>query len=280
MFTNFAENALVNSWFRSQAAYKPAAVYIGLLTAVTDAEAGTVTEVTGGSYARQQIAQADAQWSAPATINDGGTDWREITNVNVLTFPTATANWGTITHFGVYDAATGGNLLGVVAFGSSRTINNSDTLSIGAGLLKLRMAGALTNFGRDRVLNGWFRTLAAYKPAAIHLGLLTAVADALAGTVTEVTGGSYGRQAITQADAQWNAPANSSGAQQITNVNAINFPSSGAATANWGNISHFGVYDAGTGGNLLMVSAVDNVRTINSGDTGQVAAGILRIGAQ
>lgn len=135
---------------------------------------------------------------------------------------------------------------------------------------------ALTNFAEDKFLNSWFRTLAAYKPSAIYLGLLTAVADAEAGTVTEVSGGSYARQQIVQADASWNAPTNVGGAQTITQVNAINWPT---ATASWGTVTHVGVYDAVTGGNLLMVMALVQSKTIGSGDSYSFPAGQVSIGA-
>jgi hypothetical protein len=134
--TNVGENNFLNSMFRTQAAYKPAAIYIGLFTAVTDAEAGTVTEVTGGSYARQQITQADAQWNAPT--NSSGAQM--ISNVNAVNFPTASASWGTVTHIGIYDAVTAGNLIMVLALTASRTVNNGDTFSIPAGSLQITAA--------------------------------------------------------------------------------------------------------------------------------------------
>ena len=78
-------------------------VWIGLYTAVpTDAGGGT--EVTGGAYARVSTAGTDwnaASGSAPASTS----------NLNAFTFPTATANWGTVVAIGAFDAATVGNLL-------------------------------------------------------------------------------------------------------------------------------------------------------------------------
>lgn len=79
-------------------------VYVALFTAV-GIDAGTgFTEVTGGSYAR--VATAGADWntssgSAPSTIS----------NANTVQFPTATADWGTVIAFGLFDAASAGNLL-------------------------------------------------------------------------------------------------------------------------------------------------------------------------
>lgn len=134
--TNYGENAFLNSWFRTQSAYKPSAIYIGLLTAAADPEAGTVTEVSGGSYARVAITQADAQWNAPS--NSSGAQL--ISNVNAVNFATASANWGTVTHIGIYDASTSGNLIAVLALTASRTVNNGDSFSIPAGQLQLTAA--------------------------------------------------------------------------------------------------------------------------------------------
>ena len=79
-------------------------VYIALFTAVgTDAGTG-FTEVSGGSYAR--VATSGATWNAAS-----GSAPSSISNSAAITFPTATANWGTVIAFGLYDAATVGNLL-------------------------------------------------------------------------------------------------------------------------------------------------------------------------
>jgi len=77
--------------------------FVGLFTAVgTDAGTG-FTEVSGGSYARFSTAPADwnaATGSSPSTIS----------NLNPLTFNTATANWGTVIAWGLFDALTSGHL--------------------------------------------------------------------------------------------------------------------------------------------------------------------------
>jgi hypothetical protein len=129
--SNYLEGQLLNLIFRTQTAWKPSAVYVGLLTAApTDAGGGT--EVSGGSYARVAVSQLDANWNAPA-----GTP-RAITNVNAVTFPAPTANWGAVPYFGIYDALTAGNLLYWAALTTSKTINNGDAApSFAAGALSI-----------------------------------------------------------------------------------------------------------------------------------------------
>lgn len=101
-------------------AYTPAAtVYVALYT--TNPTAGdTGTEVTGGSYARTAI--TFSAFSAAASSNSGA-----------VTFPTATANWGTVSHWGIRDASSAGNLLYYGPFTSSQTVNSGSTFKIQAG---------------------------------------------------------------------------------------------------------------------------------------------------
>jgi hypothetical protein len=118
---NYLETALLNMLYRTATFTKPTNVYVALYTSdPTDADSGT--EVTGGSYARVAVSVADASWSAPAD-NSGS---QRITNAGAITFPAPTANWGTVTHFGIRDASSAGNLLHHGALGTSRTINNGD----------------------------------------------------------------------------------------------------------------------------------------------------------
>ncbi|HET8778000.1 MAG TPA: hypothetical protein VFN76_10105 [Candidatus Limnocylindria bacterium] len=115
--SNGFENRIFDLLFRpSQAVTRPSAIYVALFTAVTDAEAGTGTEVTGGGYARVEATNA---FGAPT---DGAGS-----NTAVITFPVPTANWGTVTHFCVMDAPTGGNAITAIkTLTASRTINNGD----------------------------------------------------------------------------------------------------------------------------------------------------------
>lgn len=130
--SDYLETLLLNLIFRTQTATKPAAIYIALFTAAPS-DSGGGTEVTGGSYARTQVTQADANWNAPGV--GGLTD-----NVAAITFPTATANWGTVTHVGIFDASTAGNLLFHGALTASKVVNSGDTFKFNAGDLDITLA--------------------------------------------------------------------------------------------------------------------------------------------
>lgn len=109
-------------------------VYVALFTAAPS-DSGGGTEVSGGSYARVAVAPADANWSAPDATG-GLTD-----NVAAITFPAPTANWGQATHFGIFDRATGGNLLIWGALTTPKTINNGDPApSFPIGALDITLA--------------------------------------------------------------------------------------------------------------------------------------------
>lgn len=151
MFSDFLENKLIDWLLRGQAigitgasaaaGTGPTNVYIGLLTAAPS-DAGGGTEVTGGSYARVTYASSLANWAGTqgsgTTVASSGTSGTTSNN-NAITFPAPTANWGTITHWGMYDAVSGGNLLMWGALSASKTVNNGDAApSFAAAQLSLQ----------------------------------------------------------------------------------------------------------------------------------------------
>ena len=125
-FSNYLEYALINATLRNTAYTSPSAVYVGLFTAdPTDANTGT--EVSGGGYTRKQ-----ATFGAPSNgVTSTSAD---------MTFDQATANWGTITHIGIYDASTSGNLLYHSALNNNKTIETGDIFKIAAGSLVVTLA--------------------------------------------------------------------------------------------------------------------------------------------
>jgi len=124
--SNFLETALINATLRNTSYTSPTTVYLALYTDdPTDADTGT--EISGGSYARQSIT-----FGAPSN----GTS----TNSAAIEFPAATANWGVVTHVGIRDALTSGNLLYHTALDASKTINNGDIFKILTSNLSVTLA--------------------------------------------------------------------------------------------------------------------------------------------
>jgi len=99
--------------FRGTAFTAPTNMYVALLTTNPTDDTGTaLVEVSGGAYARQVIASTTAGWTAPAPVSGGsGTTPEQIMNAALITFPTPTANWGTVIGIALYDALTAGNLM-------------------------------------------------------------------------------------------------------------------------------------------------------------------------
>jgi hypothetical protein len=103
-FSNYLSQGVLGGATAKTAFPTVTAAYIALFTAV-GSDAGTgFTEVSGGSYAR--VTTSAASWNSP-----GGTSPSTESNASSLTFPAATASWGTIIAVGLYDALTSGNLL-------------------------------------------------------------------------------------------------------------------------------------------------------------------------
>jgi hypothetical protein len=124
--SNFLENALINATLRNTSYTSPSVVYLALYTTdPTDADTGT--EVSGGSYARQSIT-----FGAPSN----GVS----TNSAAIEFPQAGASWGTITHIGIRDALTAGNLLYHTPLDVSKAISTGDIFRIAIGSLSVTLA--------------------------------------------------------------------------------------------------------------------------------------------
>ena len=126
--TDYAENKVIDAMIRAQALGAPATWYVALYTACpTDSTGGT--EVTGGSYARVAVTSSLANWagtqSAGSTTASSGTNGTTSNN-NAITFPAPTANWGTVTCWGIFDASSAGNLWIYSTLTVNKTINNGD----------------------------------------------------------------------------------------------------------------------------------------------------------
>lgn len=128
--TQFAERKVLDAEFGASSLGAPATWYVGLFTAAPS-DAGGGTEVATGSYARVGVTNNSTQWPAAT-----GTSPSAKTHANAITFPVPSANWGTVTHFGLFDASTAGNLWYWAALTTAKTINNGDSApSFAAGAL-------------------------------------------------------------------------------------------------------------------------------------------------
>jgi hypothetical protein len=125
--SDFLENAVLNKVFNATAFPASSPVFVALFTAApTDAGGGT--EVSGNAYARVSVTANSTNF---LTSTAGTTN-----NLIAITFPQATpSGWGVVTHFGIFDASTAGNLLYWAALTASKTIDPLDTVSFAIGAL-------------------------------------------------------------------------------------------------------------------------------------------------
>ena len=125
-FSDYLENELLDHVLKTTAYTVPTNLYVALYTAApTDAGGGT--EVSGGSYARKLHNAYDAS-SGGATENTG-----------VITFATATASWGTVLAFAIFDEITGGNMLMWGDLTASKAVDSGDTAEFADGALDITL---------------------------------------------------------------------------------------------------------------------------------------------
>tara|TARA_R100001460_G_scaffold25165_2_gene50562 strand:- start:2943 stop:3329 length:387 start_codon:yes stop_codon:yes gene_type:complete len=125
---------------------------------------------------------------------------------------------------------------------------------------------AMSDYLELKFLDHFTGTASTSAPSAVYLGLATASLQD-DGSGTELTGNNYTRKAITFASASGGSIASNS---------AVEFNS---ATGSWGDVSHWGIFDASSSGNLLFHGSFTASKTIASGDILKVASGSLTITA-
>ena len=123
-FSDYLETKVLDHVFAGTAYTAPSTLYVALFTAAPS-DSGGGTEVSGGGYARQTIAFTT---SGDTTSNNAA-----------IEFPTATANYGSVTHVGIFDASTAGNLMAHAALTSAKSIETGDVFRIPSGDLDITL---------------------------------------------------------------------------------------------------------------------------------------------
>jgi len=125
-FSNTFETHVLNYVFTTTSVTRPTAWYLALFTSNPAEDAsGTEVSTSGTAYARQ---------SAAFTVS-GNT----ASNSSAIEFPTATASYGTVSHVGVFDASTSGNLIAYAALSSSKAIDTGDVFRVPSGDLDITL---------------------------------------------------------------------------------------------------------------------------------------------
>lgn len=130
-FADFLENELLDHVFGNAAYTAPATLYVALSTTTPTDDGGNFTEPSGNGYDRVDVTNNATNFPAAS----GGAK----ANGTAITFAQASGSWGTVTHFGIYDANTAGNLLGWGALTVSKAISSGDTASFAIGDLDITL---------------------------------------------------------------------------------------------------------------------------------------------
>ena len=126
--SDHAEALLLDWLMTTGTATRPTAWYVALYTAAPS-DSGGGTEVSTGGYTRQSV-------TFDAASSPGGTT----SNSGVVSFTASGASYGTVTHIGIFDASTSGNLLWHGAMTASKTVDDGDTLEFSVGNIDLTLA--------------------------------------------------------------------------------------------------------------------------------------------
>jgi len=127
-FSDYWENELLDHLF-SKGNYTPPAIYVALSRADPGDSGTGLSEPVGNGYARIQTAAVD--WNA---ASDGLLD-----NANAIQFPASSGDWGTITHFALFDAASAGNLLAHGALTLPKIVTSGDIVRFASGELDVTL---------------------------------------------------------------------------------------------------------------------------------------------
>jgi hypothetical protein len=244
-FSNYAENKILDHILKTAVFTQPTNIYIALSTADPTENGSGIVEPVGGNYARALC----NVWDSAAS--------RATQNTAQITFNQASAGWGTITHFAVFDAATGGNMLAHGALTTPKTIASGKTPKINAGSFDVNfVTGGISTYLANAILNHVFKVAAYTPPTNIYAGLSTANPGDTGGSIAEPSGNAYARAVHNV----WDAAA--SGASENTGEIAFADP-----TGAWGTLTHQFLSDALTSGNMLIYSALTQSESPESGDS-------------
>ena len=269
-FTDYAGNKVAD-YFRGQGITLPANWYVAL---GTSAPGGSFTELTGAGYARVAVVRSLAAWAgtqgAGTTAASSGRTHRTSNNA-AISFGMAGGAWGTATKVALFDASSGGNCWVQQALGSPIVIDSGTAVSIAAGAMafSVGITGGMSDYLSNKLVDLLWRGQAYSWPATLYLAAFT-TSPTNAGGGTEVNAASYARPLLvpsltslcgTQGPGTTAASSGTGG--RIANNATIGYPAPG--TSDWGTVTHEGIKDASTAGNVLFWGAIMAPKTVSPG---------------
>lgn len=251
--SDYSENKALDFVLGGQAFPRVATLFGSAHTATLN-DNGTGTEVSGGGYTRKSIANNATNFPAAASRSKALAIQQD--------FPSASGAWGTVTDFGLWDAASSGNLILADISASSQAVGSGGTLYVpGSSGLIVSLGGDISTYlGNallDHILGGPDYT----PPASVHFALFV--------SGVEVSGNGYSRKSVTNDST--NFPAAVGGVKTLAVAQEFNATPSGS----WGTIDEVRIYDASAGGNVLWSKAVTVPRAVGVNAPARFSAGSL-----
>ncbi len=291
MFTNYTLSKFADVFFGKFTWQRPATLYFAALTTGPSDNDGTdLVECTGSGYARVAVAANSSNFGDPdggGALDDGRSLLYGMTNINQISFATATGDWGQISDLAIYSASKGGNLLAVIPLEAVINLPANATLYFAAETLRFTAGGGIMPALGDKLLNYLFRGVAIGAPANFYLalgnGLSVAITENSSGTsddtmdvsFTELSGNGYARKVIPNTAGRW--PAATNGVKSIAG-STISFAA--ASTSDWTTATNWLLYDALTSGNALFGGNLDSPIDAAVGDVVQIPAASIKITLQ
>jgi|WetSurSiteA1Bulk_404760.scaffolds.fasta_scaffold00605_8 hypothetical protein len=268
IISNYLETELINHIIRNNPYSPPASTYIALYTTDPgDADGGTEvarnTILEGGSgtgYERIQCPTATIS-NNTATFGEDG-----------IAFSTATFPWGTVTHMGIKDADTGGNLLFYGALDEAQTIERENTLHIYPEIsLRGNENGGWGAEITEAILKFILNKESFSTPGlSLYMALgRSIVPDNFNNCLswTEINSIGYSRKLANT----WTSPSDG----LCYNIDEIVFTE--AASVNWGTVSHAAIFNSSSAGNMLIYGKLTPAILLLMGDGLRFKAGALSV---
>lgn len=250
--TNYLMQAMLNV-ARGTNLVAPNAFYLGLFQSDPTVSGTTSSEISYTGYARQVIT-----FSSTNQTNSG-----YITNSAQIDFPVVPRDTSqTVTHVGVMDAETGGNMWLFAQLADSVSLYDAVKIFFATSALKWTISGIFTSDYRLNFLN-FFKngtTVTGFTP---YLALYNS-------TGTEKSSGGYARQQIDMT-------LNTTGYNSISNTYNVDFP---VATGSWSTVAQSAIVDAASSGTKFAVFTLTNSFTVPAGSQVRVNAGSISITMQ
>jgi hypothetical protein len=242
--TNYTEKKVLDHVLKTASYSPPATVYLGLSTANPLHDGSGWANPTYTGYARKALTFAAA-------------GSRAIVQTGAVTFDQCTAGSSTVTHWGIWDQLSGGNLMAYGALAVAKGIVAGNTPSVASGQAQVSFsAGVVFTAFINSVLDWLFRAQALSQPTHVKIGLSTSTPADDGTNITEPSGNNYSQQNFDT----WNAAAD----QGSTTVNGDS--NSGQAVLNVASTTNFVV------GNRVLIG--DGTARFEVGVIASIQAGV------